>query len=390
MTVPAEVQPDDDPDPIDSLAGLGERAVGSTAEDTPFIQPPDLAADDETPTESWDRAESSDEPALGSTTMGLAGLRLPLVNQRFGPYVLLEKLGQGRQAIVWKAVRLGPEPGLVALKVYSPDCRLTLMEPVTRLRHEAARDGWLAGTAIMPVLDFGEVQGHAYYTMPIVAGPPLATIIHQRREVVRRPSPTRCARSVHRLAARPEDDYRRTIVALFAAVAHGLARLHEHGVAHCDVKPANILLDSDDSGRLCDFGLARMLDETRRSSSRRISGTPLYMAREKLAGLIDRDECRCDVYSLGASLYEAVTLARPCDVPRNMSWADRITVLLRSQPAPPSQLVADLEAPLERVILTAMDPRPSRRYPSAGPLADALDACLDGWTSTGRGGILEG
>ena len=104
-----------------------------------------------------------------------------------------------------------------------------------------------------------------------------------------------------------------------------------------------------------------------------MTGTPLYMAPEKLLGRDEFDEVRCDVYSMGVTLYETATLALPFAIPKGLPKSQWASYLTASDPPRPRALNPQLPEALEAIILKAIDPNPERRYPSARELADDLD-----------------
>jgi len=310
------------------------------------------------------------EPGAGSTTEGVGIYQTPMVGRRVGKYVLATKLGAGRQSVVWRAVRVEPPIRVVALKVFTPEWTLDRMERVARLRNQATAGRNLEDSAILPVYEYGVVQGHVYYVMPLIDGLSLNQTLKRRREFLANPSPRR----LKRLYDLPEPDYFAAVAGLIGKVARGLGGLHAAGIAHCDVKPDNILLDWADRPFLSDFGLACAVDEGPDAPRPgRAMGTPLYMAPEKLMARPDRDERRCDVYALGTTLYEAATLTRPFTIPRDLprhAWA---SFLAAARFPPPRDRQPLLPTALEAIILRAMRRDPKLRYPSAAELADALD-----------------
>src|SRR5207237_7498938 len=132
----------------------------------------------------------------------------------------------------------------------------------------------------------------------------------------------------HPLAEATEEDYIEGVVRAVARVARTLDHVHASCVAHRDIKPTNILLDRnrEDGVFPCDFGLARDLDVATPEQLRDGAGTPLYMPPERLLRL-RADEVLCDVYALGATLYEAVTLVPPMQVPEDLPWTAWISYL---------------------------------------------------------------
>ncbi len=233
----------------------------------------------------------------------------------------------------------------------------------------------LAGPALLPTLEFGEAEGFLYMAMPLIDGCSLHDIIARRngREPVG--SPLR----LHRLAFAADDDYLRGVTRVLKRVARTLASVHAADVVHRDIKPANILLDRgrDDAGFLCDFGLGRDLDVATPAQLRDGAGTPLYMAPERLLRR-PADEIRCDIYALGVTLFEAVTLVPPLQVPEGLSWPSWMTYLATTRPRRPRTLRDKIPAALEAIILKAMARRPGRRYPMAASMADDLDRFLAG------------
>lgn len=154
------------------------------------------------------------------------------------------------------------------------------------------------------------------------------------------------------------------VAALGAAVADALHSVHEQGVVHLDVKPANVLFRDDGSAVLIDFGLAHharypdlLAEETRYRA-----GSAPYVSPEQLLG--KRDDLRSDLFALGVVLYEAVTGELPFGEPdtdvRNRFWID---------PAPPSALVPEVPPWLQEIILRCLEPRPELRYQSAAHVA---------------------
>ena len=313
------------------------------------------------------------EPGEGSTTEGVAVYQTPMVGRRVGKYVLATKLGAGRQSVVWRAVRVEPPVRVVALKVFTPEWTLDRMEQVARLRNEATVGRDLEDSAIMPVYEYGVIQGHVYYVMPLIDGLSLSQTLRRRREFLANPSPRR----LKRLYDLPEREYFPAVAGLVGKVARGLGGLHAAGVAHCDVKPDNILLDWADRPFLSDFGLACALDDASTAARPgRAMGTPLYMAPEKLLTCSDRDERRCDVYALGVTLYEAATLARPVQIPKDLprnAWAPFLAAARFPRPRDRQPLIPEA---LEEIILRAMQADPCCRYPTATELADDLDNFL--------------
>jgi eukaryotic-like serine/threonine-protein kinase len=309
------------------------------------------------------------EPWLGETVDASPPSCRSAIGRQVGPYTLVERLGRGSQGEVWRAIQLEPFRRVVALKVLGRELGLDA-ERVDRLRKEAERGGRLAHPAILPVLDFGQDDGHAYVAMPVVDGFTLAEIIAQRRARRDGKLPT----DLHRLAVLPGADYLDALAEAIEQVARGLQEAHARQVIHRDVKPSNILLDRAHEGRafLSDFGLARDLDDQSYLHPGTQPGTPLYMPPERLLGWEGIDEARCDTYALGVTLFEAATLDRPFTVPRDLHRSGWASYLSQAVPRRPRAIEPGLPRDLEAIILKAMDRNPSLRYASASDLADDL------------------
>ncbi|WP_152054048.1 serine/threonine-protein kinase [Tautonia marina] len=292
--------------------------------------------------------------------------------RRIGPYVLLEPLGAGSQAVVWRARADQPSPRVVALKILTG---VRGLDPrrLARFRREAERGRRLAGLATLPVVDFGMADGVAYMAMPVVEGDPLSEVITRRRgdaePTLGRP---------HWLNPLAEAVYLRAVLRIMEQIARALARAHAASVAHRDIKPANILVDRDRSSGgayLTDFGLGRELNIATPEQLQDGAGTPLYMAPEKLRGG-PRDERLCDIYALGVTLFEAVTLIRPFQVPNGCPLPALASCLLAQRPLRPRTVCPGLPRSLESLIERAMASDPSDRYPTAEALADDLQRFL--------------
>jgi serine/threonine-protein kinase len=240
---------------------------------------------------------------------------------------------------------------------------------LARFRREAERGRRLAGLATLPVVDFGLADGVAYMAMPVVEGDPLSDVIARRRGEWE-PSPP----MPHWLDPLCQATYIRAVLAIMEQIARALARAHAASVAHRDIKPANILVDrarSRGGAYLTDFGLGRDLDVATPEQLQDGAGTPLYMAPEKLRGG-PRDERLCDIYALGVTLFEAVTLSRPFRVPNGCPLPALAPCLLAQRPLRPRAVCPGLPPSLATMIERAMAPDPSDRYPTAEALADDL------------------
>ncbi len=262
---------------------------------------------------------------------------------------VLEEIGRGSAGIVCKA-RQRSLDRLVALKVLRDGGRLSPeeraqarrgVEALARLRHPN----------VVEVYEVGIHDGCLYGVLEYLEGGSLD------KQVRGSPWPPRRAAELVR------------------TLAKAVQAVHEQGVIHCDLKPANVLLAADGTPKLADFGLARLLESKDFGRSGDAFGTPGYLAPEQAAGRT-RDVGRAaDVYGLGAILYEALTGRPPFE------GSTRLETLLRvvhEEPVPPSRLRREVPRDLEVICLHCLQKEPRKRYPTARDLAEDLGRFLAG------------
>jgi serine/threonine protein kinase len=313
------------------------------------------------------------------------------VPRRLGDFEIVRELGRGGMGVVYEAVQVSLNRK-VALKVLAGGLGLT-PTAVQRFRREAEAAARLHHTNIVPVYATGEADGTHFYAMELIDGPSLDHVLRQLRDAGR-PSPAPTKRPETDSAVPPElaatgayvpesgpattlcttslhsgGDYFDTVARLVADVADALDHAHRNGVIHRDVKPSNLLLAS--AGRLSvnDFGLARLLEQPGMTMTGEFVGTPAYMSPEQItAGRVPLDH-RTDVYSLGATLYELLTLSPP------FSGQTREQVLgqiVQKEPRAPRRIDRRVPVDLETICLKCLEKDPDRRYPTAGALAEDL------------------
>jgi serine/threonine-protein kinase len=292
--------------------------------------------------------------------------------QRLGRYRLIERLGRGCQGDVWRAIAAEPDAIEVALKLLPPSLARDPRR-LAQFRREAERRARLAVPAVLPTSEFGEADGIMFMAMPLVDGCSLAEIVAWRRGG----GPGSPPDPRHPLAVASEAEYLRGAVRVVARIARTLHHVHLACVVHRDIKPANILLERhrEDGVFLCDFGLARDLDVATPEQLRDGAGTPLYMPPERLLRC-RADEVRCDIYALGATLYEAVTLVPPVQVPESLPWPAWTSYLASTTPARPQSVRPGIPDALDAIILRAMAHDPCHRHPTGARLADDLERFL--------------
>jgi serine/threonine-protein kinase len=269
-------------------------------------------------------------------------------------YRLTRRLGGGGAGEVFLASQLlrAPDDALrtVALKTIRPEL---LTSPRHRLimENDVRIAALLDHPNVVRILDVGHASGALYYTMPYFKGGSLADRID------RKPLPSRDA------------------AALLLPVARAVAYLHAQPapVIHLDLKPANVLLTEDGTPHVADFGLARLLQAADgRRLTDRPGGTPEYVAPEQFEGWVSP---ACDVYGLGAILYECLT-GRPPFV--GATWGETMRQAREQEPVPPRALNAGVDRGLEAVCLKCLEKDPAHRYRTADDLADDLRRVQDG------------
>jgi hypothetical protein len=166
----------------------------------------------------------------------------------------------------------------------------------------------------------------------------------------------------------------REAAALVRNLAGAVQAAHDARVIHRDLKPANVLLGSDGTPKITDFGLAKKLDGAGGTQTGAILGTPAYMAPEQAAGRKDVGP-PADIYALGALLYEALTGRPPFVAGTPM---DTLLQVLECAPAPPQVLNPAVPRDLQTICLKCLEKEPGRRYPTARALAQDLGRWLDG------------
>jgi eukaryotic-like serine/threonine-protein kinase len=271
----------------------------------------------------------------------------PIVGE-FGEYDLLNVAGRGGMGVVYRARhrRLGRE---VALKMVASPV-MAGESAARRFRAEVESMGSLDHPHIIPVYEFGEVEGQAYYTMKFIDGGHLSARLRE--------------------TAWPLVDRIRLLMKVTRAVDHA----HRHGVLHRDLKPSNIMIDGGGEPYVCDFGLARRLEgDSSLTLSGAALGTPEYMAPEQAIGDTSSATTAADVYSLGAILYECLAGRPPF---RGGNALETMRQVMEQEPAVPSTVSRGADRDLETVAIKCLSKEPSRRYASAAALADDMERWL--------------
>jgi serine/threonine-protein kinase len=334
--------------------------------------------------------------------------------ERLGDFRILREVGRGGMGIVYEAVQesLGRH---VALKVL-PSHALINPRHLNRFHREARAAACLHHTNIVPVFGVGEGEGLHYYVMQFIAGSALNEVIDELRRLkspdgttaqdgVRSASFQRasavarallsgnlvttsmagqaqvCSGSSTTTNADPHTTnsilkssttgFAREVARMGLQVAQALGYAHAQGVLHRDIKPSNLLLDVQGTVWVTDFGLAKALAEgDDLTHEGDLLGTLRYMAPERFRGEAD---ARSDLYALGLTLYEQLTLRPAFDQNDRDRLIHQVTT---GVPPRPRTLNREIPRDLETIVLKAIEHDPARRYQSANELADDLQRFL--------------
>jgi serine/threonine protein kinase/Flp pilus assembly protein TadD len=310
--------------------------------------------------------------------------------RRLGDFEIVRELGRGEMGVVYQARQLSLNRK-VALKVLSAELGLT-PKAVEHFHREAIAARKLRHTNIVPLYMTGQQDGTRFYAMELIEGPSLDEVIRHSRQSARKDLVTPRASAADGQAAtgayvpsgtsvkgagtlltsssfHSDSHYFDTVATMIAGVADALDYAHKQGVIHGDIKPSNLMLSPDGRLEINDFGLARMLEQPGMTLTGKFVGTPRYLSPEQIAvGRLPLDH-RTDIYSLGATLYELLTLQPPFTGERRDPLLAQI---MHQEPKPPRRLNRKVPVDLETICLKALDKDPDRRYQTAGAMAEDL------------------
>ena len=338
-------------------------------------------------------------------------------------YRLIQRIGQGGMGVVYEAHDLALNRR-IALKVLRGSAALDTRS-LQRFQVEAQAASWLSHPHIVPVHAIGQAEDIAYYTMPLIDGASLDRVIACLRARIKnpeQPSQSRASISIEQELARglisgkfdaeitntestsdpmnlrtPAVDpstpssgtgqnrqlstigkrsYIRCVAALGIQVAEALHHAHETGILHRDIKPGNLLLDRRGNLWITDFGLARLPDSRNEMTySGERPGTLRYMSPEQAAGDSARVDRRTDLYALGASLYELLTLN---PVITGSEPQTILRELLEAEPIPATWHNAAIPRDLSTILTKTIARDPAHRYDTGRELAEDLRRFLAG------------
>jgi tetratricopeptide (TPR) repeat protein/tRNA A-37 threonylcarbamoyl transferase component Bud32 len=263
-------------------------------------------------------------------------------------YEILRELGRGGMGVVYQA-RQQSLNRLVALKMILAG-RHADTESLTRFLREAETIGRLRHPNVVQVYDYGSHDGKPYFSLEYLEGGSLVSKLKGEPQ-----APAQAAR-------------------LVLLLAEAVQAAHEQGIVHRDLKPANVLLASDGTPKITDFGVAKQGDSGMTATGD-VLGTPSYMAPEQAEGKAKDVGPAADIYSLGSILYELVTGRPPF---KGESVWDTIQMVVDAEPVAPCQLQPRLPRDLETICLKCLQKEPQKRYASARALATDLQHFLSG------------
>jgi eukaryotic-like serine/threonine-protein kinase len=318
--------------------------------------------------------------SLGGSASSPAGAPEPALPGTLGDFRIVREVGRGGMGVVYEAEQLSLGRR-VALKVL-PFAATLDPRQLTRFHNEARAAANLHHEHVVPVYFVGSERGVHFFAMQFVDGMTLAELIARQRQPTttgggpaegRAPAAETVAAAGTEPAPRDRAYFRR-VAGWGVEAAEALEHAHALGVVHRDVKPGNLMLDSQGKLWVTDFGLARTPSDAGLTLTGDLVGTLRYMSPEQALarhGLVDH---RTDVYSLGATLYELLAGAPAVD------GKDRQEVLHNIAFAEPKRLRQgdrSVPADLETVVLRALAKEPAERYQSARELADDLRRWLE-------------
>ena len=290
---------------------------------------------------------------------------------RLGQYQLIDELGRGGMGVVYQALdeRSGRHVALKALPLHIS----TEPEALARFEREARLASKAKHPAVAKIYELGEDGGIHFIAMELIDGPSLDGSIRFLRgrkvENLKRPITEEAGCGILTWPSpSPHRPFFAASVAWIIQIAEGLDQIHTMGVLHRDLKPSNILLRQDGSPVLVDFGLSRDYSDERLTRTGDTVGTPAYMAPEQARGSKEID-ARVDVYALGVTLYELVTLRLPFVGRHPTQVMKRV---LDSQPEDPCRINRALPKDLGRIIMRCLAKDPAHRYESVKALAKDL------------------
>jgi serine/threonine protein kinase len=327
------------------------------------------------------------------------------IPRALGDFQIVRELARGGMGIVYEALQLSLGRR-VALKVL-PFAATFDERTLQRFKNEAQAAALLHHTHIVPIYAVGCERGVHFYAMQLIEGQSLAVVIKQLRAKEGRatepdkgtgepteaydkfeppPAPansgaSQSLRSTIDVSAtmvsggsRLNEAYVRRAAKLMVQAAEALEHAHQEGIVHRDIKPANLLLDATGKLWITDFGLAQLQVDNGLTRSGDVLGTLRYMSPEQTSGQRTMLDQRTDIYSLGATFYELLTLEPVFD---GVTHQELLYQILHTEPKSLREKNRAVPPELETIILKALSKLPAERYRSAADFAADIQRYLD-------------
>ena len=331
-------------------------------------------------------SETSVQEDVPQEKNGVPGLRMsPLEpNAHIGDFQIEKRLGAGGMGVVYQALQLSLNRR-VALKVLQKGLAMS-ESSIQRFHREAQAAAKLHHTNIVGIHAEGAEDGICYYAMDLIQGQSLDKILAELRpmksgQTVLQPSEgadvqesseaseDRSTQKINLCEMLGKPQYFDIVASLIADIADALHYAHERGVIHLDVKPSNLILGDDGKLSLMDFGVARLCESTDLTMTGTFIGTVQYMSPEQLSLKRSQLDHHTDIYSLGVTLYELLTLKLPFEADNREQL---ITQIMKNDPPKPCQIDRRIPIDLETICCKAMVKEPQLRYSTAAEFAEDL------------------
>jgi CHASE2 domain-containing sensor protein/tRNA A-37 threonylcarbamoyl transferase component Bud32 len=375
-SAPAETETtalDSTPPPRSSSSGEDEWGWAGSA--APLVEQPLEESSESAPPEQESLPDRISEPALpeqeplpeitsgpaelsSSSHSGTGGDKERLTH--LGRYQVIEVIGKGAMGTVFKGI----DPAInrpVALKTIRLDFvsdQSEMEELRDRLTREARAAGMLSHPNIVTIYDIGAQDDLHYIAMEYLQGQTLEDLIKRKVQF----------------------SYK-IIASIISQICTALQYAHEQGIVHRDIKPANIMVLSDYTVKVMDFGIARV-DSSSLTRTGIAMGTPNYIAPELLQGKpVDR---RCDIFSVGVVIYELLTGRRPF---KGENLTSLIYSIINDNPPAPSKINDNLPLIFDHIVDKALKKNPTERYQKASDLKGALADFIDSFGGVKKIGI---
>ncbi|MBI4834856.1 MAG: protein kinase [Planctomycetes bacterium] len=290
-----------------------------------------------------EQIESSDDP-------------LAKAGKIFGNYLIEKKLGTGGMGVVYLAY-----DSVLKRKVAVKVIGIKGEAAVARFMREAQNNAKLKHPNIVQIYDVDQVDNQYYFTMEYIEGNSLE----------------------HTIANGISPMEPKTVAKIIRDIASALYYAHTQGLIHRDIKPSNILIDKEGKSYLTDFGLAKEQDamEFSLTLSGAIMGTPYYMSPEQARGEKDKIDPRSDIFSLGATMYYALTGQTPFSGKELYLILEKV---VHKEPARPTKWGKHIDRDIETICFKCMEKEASKRYQTAQELSDDLKRYISGEPITAR------